>query len=38
MSLCRELTKKHEEIFRTTISQALEYLPPDSPPRGSACW
>ena len=33
MSLCRELTKKHEEIFRTTISQALEYFR-RQPPKG----
>ena len=25
ISLCRELTKLHEEIMRTTLSQALEY-------------
>lgn len=33
MSLCRELTKKHEEVFRTTISQALEYFR-RQPPKG----
>lgn len=33
MSLCRELTKKHEEVFRTTISQALEHFR-RQPPKG----
>ena len=25
LTLCKELTKKHETAFRTTISQAVEY-------------
>lgn len=33
MTLCRELTKKHEEVFRTTISQALEHFR-RQPPKG----
>ncbi|MBR1900913.1 MAG: 16S rRNA (cytidine(1402)-2'-O)-methyltransferase [Lachnospiraceae bacterium] len=33
MSICRELTKKHEEIFRTTIAGALE-LYHEQEPRG----
>ncbi|MCR4739410.1 MAG: 16S rRNA (cytidine(1402)-2'-O)-methyltransferase [Lachnospiraceae bacterium] len=33
ISLCRELTKLHEEIKRTTFSQALSYYE-DNPPRG----
>lgn len=33
VSLCRELTKLHEEIFRTTLGQALERYKAE-PPRG----
>ncbi len=33
ISLCRELTKKHEESFRTTLSEALKYYE-DNEPRG----
>ncbi|MCD8096010.1 MAG: 16S rRNA (cytidine(1402)-2'-O)-methyltransferase [Ruminococcus sp.] len=33
ISLCRELTKLHEEVIRTTISQAIK-LYSDSEPRG----
>lgn len=33
ISLCRELTKIHEEIFRTTLSQAVEYYT-DNKPKG----
>ncbi|MBE5924530.1 MAG: 16S rRNA (cytidine(1402)-2'-O)-methyltransferase [Lachnospiraceae bacterium] len=33
ISLCRELTKKHEENFRTTIADALKYYE-DNEPRG----
>ena len=33
ISLCRELTKKHEENFRTTIEEALEYYK-ENEPRG----
>lgn len=31
ISLCRELTKIHEEIFRTTLSQAVEYYSANKP-------
>ena len=31
MSICRELTKKHEEIFRTTIAQALSHCQVQEP-------
>ncbi len=31
ISLCRELTKIHEEVFRTTISQAFEYYSENNP-------
>ncbi len=33
ISLCRELTKIHEEVIQTTISQAIEYYE-DKTPRG----
>lgn len=33
ISLCRELTKKHEENFRTTIGEALEFYK-ENEPRG----
>ncbi|MCR5702649.1 MAG: 16S rRNA (cytidine(1402)-2'-O)-methyltransferase [Lachnospiraceae bacterium] len=33
ISLCRELTKKHEENFRTTLSDALSYYE-ENEPRG----
>lgn len=33
ISLCRELTKVHEEVMRTTISQAIEYYK-ENKPRG----
>ncbi len=33
LSLCRELTKKHEENFRTTIGEAIEYYR-NNEPRG----
>lgn len=31
ISLCRELTKLHEEIFRTTLSQAVEFYTANKP-------
>lgn len=31
ISLCRELTKIHEEVFRTTLSQAVEYYSENTP-------
>lgn len=31
ISLCRELTKIHEEVFRTTLSQAVEYYSENKP-------
>ncbi len=31
ISLCRELTKLHEEVLRTTISEAIEYYELNSP-------
>jgi 16S rRNA (cytidine1402-2'-O)-methyltransferase len=31
ISVCRELTKKHEEIFRTTLSEALSYYKEHEP-------
>lgn len=31
ISLCRELTKIHEEVFRTTLSQAVEYYSVNKP-------
>lgn len=34
ISLCRELTKMHEEIIRTTIGGAIEYYSGDKSPRG----
>ena len=33
VALCRELTKLHEECFRTTLSQAVEHYT-EHPPRG----
>ena len=33
MSLCRELTKLHEEVVRTTLAEAVT-LYADEPPRG----
>ena len=33
ITLCRELTKLHEQVLRTTLDQALEYFN-DTPPRG----
>lgn len=33
ITVCRELTKKHETVFATTISRALEYFQ-DTGPRG----
>ena len=33
ISLCRELTKVHEEVRRTTLSQAVDYYR-ENPPRG----
>ena len=33
ISICRELTKKHEENMRTTIAEAIEYYK-DNEPRG----
>lgn len=33
ISLCRELTKLHEEYFRTTLQEAVEHYK-ESPPRG----
>lgn len=34
VSLCRELTKIHEEVIRTTLSGALEYYGGEVSPRG----
>ena len=35
LAVCRELTKLHEEVLRTTLSGALEHFSaPDTPPRG----
>ena len=35
VALCRELTKLHEEVLRTTLSGALEHFSaPENPPRG----
>ena len=31
ISLCRELTKIHEEVFRTTLSQAIEHYTVNKP-------
>lgn len=31
ISLCRELTKIHEEVFRTTLSEAVDYYTEHSP-------
>ena len=31
MALCRELTKLHEEVIRTTLSQALERFSAEKP-------
>lgn len=31
VSLCRELTKIHEEVFRTTLSQAIEHYKQNAP-------
>ena len=31
ISLCRELTKIHEEVFRTTLAQAVEYYESNKP-------
>lgn len=33
ISLCRELTKLHEEVIRTTLGQAVEYYR-ENPPKG----
>lgn len=37
ISLCRELSKLHEEIRRTTLGEAADYYD-QNPPRGSLCW
>ena len=34
ISLCRELTKLHEEVIRTTLSQALEMYPDNKTAKG----
>ena len=34
ISLCRELTKLHEEVIRTTLSQALELYPDNKTAKG----
>ena len=34
ISLCRELTKVHEEVIRTTLSQALELYPDNKSAKG----
>ncbi len=34
VALCRELTKLHEEVIRTTLGQALERYREQPPPRG----
>ncbi|MDO4621371.1 MAG: 16S rRNA (cytidine(1402)-2'-O)-methyltransferase [Eubacteriales bacterium] len=31
ISLCRELTKKHEEVFRTTIREAMDFYEQEDP-------
>nr|MCR5719484.1 16S rRNA (cytidine(1402)-2'-O)-methyltransferase [Lachnospiraceae bacterium] len=31
ISICRELTKKHEEVIRTTLNKALEYYDTNEP-------
>lgn len=31
ISICRELTKIHEEVMRTTLSQAIEYYEQNAP-------
>lgn len=33
IAICRELTKLHEEVFRTTLSEAIDYYE-DNSPRG----
>ena len=33
LTICRELTKKHETVFLTTLSEALVYYK-ENPPRG----
>ena len=35
ISVCRELTKLHEEVFRGSVSQAVERV---QAPRGSSSW
>ena len=35
IAVCRELTKLHEEIFRGTLSQAIEHF---TAPRGEFTW
>ena len=37
LSLCRELTKIHEEIRRTTLGEAVAFYR-ENPPRGSLPW
>ena len=37
ITLCRELTKLHEEITKTTIGEAVRYYEQNDP-RGSMCW
>lgn len=34
LTVCRELTKKHETVFLTTILGAIEYYTEQEPPRG----
>ena len=34
ITLCRELTKLHEEIIRTTLSEAVNLYSEENPPRG----
>ena len=38
ISLCRELTKLHEQTLRTTLGGALEYFTCRPRPRASSCW
>ena len=37
ITLCRELTKLHEEITKTTIGEAVRYYEQNRS-RGSMCW
>ncbi len=38
ISLCRELTKLHEEVRRTTLGEAVDYYLVPTRLRANSCW